>query len=84
MFYLPSYEVVTYGTREPWEKDMRHVSAAAVARVMNLFRTMFLTDQTTPLPLLMHEESIGGPDLKLRAKGWAKAGLRAAGLYRRS
>ena len=84
VFYLPSYEVVTYGTREPWEKDMRHVSAAAVARVMNLFRTMFLTDQTTPLPLLMHEESIGGPNLKLRAKGWAKAGLRAAGLYRRS
>ncbi len=49
VFYFPAYEIVTSGCREPWEDDMRHVSPAAVARVMGLFQKMFLVDQH-PLP----------------------------------
>jgi hypothetical protein len=48
--YFPSYEAVMYGTRRPWEEDMRHVSAEAIGRVMQLFQKMFLVDQT-PLPI---------------------------------
>lgn len=58
VYYFPSYEIVTYGTRNPWESDMRHVSAEAVARVMNLFRVMFFTDQTSNLESLWHEEFV--------------------------
>ncbi|HEY9080162.1 GSCFA domain-containing protein [Magnetovibrio sp.] len=54
-FYFPSYEMVTYGTRSPWESDMRHVSNEAVGRVMALFQKMFFVEQT-PLPLLQHAE----------------------------
>ena len=39
--------------------------------------------QTTPLPLLIHEEAAGPSDLKTRVKGWAKFALRSAGLFRR-
>ncbi len=46
-FYFPSYEVVTCGTANPWEEDMRHVSADAVERVMMLFRRMFFVDKKT-------------------------------------
>lgn len=53
VFYLPSYEIVTYGARNPWEPDMRHVSAEAVARVMRLFQKIFLVDQSS-LPLAGH------------------------------
>ena len=54
-----------------------------LARVMKLFRTMFLVDQTTPLLLLMREEIAGPSDLETRVKGWAKIALRSAGLYQR-
>lgn len=53
--YFPSYEVVMYGTANPWEADMRHVSSDAVSRVMRLFHHMFFVDQT-PLPMTMHQE----------------------------
>ena len=43
-FYFPAYEMVTYGTKEPWEADRRHVTAEAVGRVMALFRRMFLAE----------------------------------------
>lgn len=52
-YYFPSYEAVLYGTRQPWEADMRHVSGEAVGRVMRLFQKMFLVDQA-PLPLIPH------------------------------
>ena len=82
-FYFPSYEVVMYGTDEPWESDMRHVSGKAVARVMFLFRKMFLADQDSHLPLLTYDEVAEDRGPMLRAKGWAKAALRTPGLYRR-
>ncbi len=44
-FYFPSFELVTYGTREPWEIDRRHVSADAVTRVMRQFQRMFFVEQ---------------------------------------
>jgi hypothetical protein len=62
--YLPSYEAVLYGTREPWEEDMRHVSPAAVARVMRLFQKMFLVEQG-PLPAVAHEAAFRAPRLPL-------------------
>ncbi len=45
VFYFPSYEMVLYGTKNPWEKDMRHVSSEAVSRVMRLFQKMYLVNQ---------------------------------------
>lgn len=59
-FYFPSYETVLYGTREPWEADMRHVAPAAIARVMRLFQRMFLVDQS-PLPVAAHAPALGRP-----------------------
>jgi len=50
-FYFPSFEAVTYGTREPWDIDRRHVSADAVTRVMRQFQRMFLIEQE-PYPIL--------------------------------
>lgn len=44
-FYFPSYEAVMYGTKTPWESDMRHVSPEAIGRVMSLFQKFFLADQ---------------------------------------
>jgi hypothetical protein len=41
-YYFPSYELVTTCTKEPWEADERHVSRAAVDRVMQMFRYMFV------------------------------------------
>jgi len=53
--YFPAYETILYGTRNPWEPDMRHVSSEGVARVMALFEQMFLVEQrglpTTPHPV---------------------------------
>jgi hypothetical protein len=63
-FYFPAYEAVIHGTREPWEEDKRHVSAAAVARVMTLFQKVFLVDQK-PLPLAPHDDK---PRRPLRAR----------------
>jgi hypothetical protein len=65
--YLPSYEAVLYGTREPWEEDMRHVSVAAVARVMRLFQKMFLVDQE-PLPVVGHRAAFAAPRFPLASR----------------
>jgi hypothetical protein len=51
VFYFPAYEIVVSCTRDPWEVDMRHVSNAAVDRVMQQFQKMFLVDQA-PLPTI--------------------------------
>ena len=51
VYYLPSFETVMYGVRNPWQSDMRHVSNEAVRRVMKLFQIMFMEDQSNmPLP----------------------------------
>ena len=41
VFYFPSFESVTYCTRQAWEDDQRHVSHQAVEKVMKLFGTIF-------------------------------------------
>jgi hypothetical protein len=50
-FYFPSYEIVLYGSKEPWEIDRRHVTPSAVERVMQQFQRMFMVDQS-PMPIL--------------------------------
>lgn len=42
VYYLPSYEMVTNCIQNPWESDQRHVTRAAVHRVMDLFKTTFV------------------------------------------
>ena len=42
VFYLPSYELVTVCSENPWDPDQRHVNAATVERVMQLFEAMFV------------------------------------------
>jgi hypothetical protein len=42
VFYFPSYEMVTTCIKDPWDADERHVSRAAVDRVMELFDAMFV------------------------------------------
>ena len=79
-FYFPSYEVVMSCTREPWESDMRHVSPAAVGRVMKLFRRMFFVDQSHAVPVLHHDVVDTSPDVMTLAKGRAKKLLRKLGL----
>lgn len=42
VYYFPSYELVSHCVKDAWEPDQRHVSAHTVARVMQLFDTMFV------------------------------------------
>ncbi len=42
VYYFPSYEMVTTCIESPWDTDQRHVAPAAVARVMELFDTMYV------------------------------------------
>jgi len=51
VYYFPSYEIVTTATRDPWYVDMRHVSNAAVTRVMQQFQKAFMVDQQ-PMDIL--------------------------------
>jgi hypothetical protein len=44
VFYFPSYELITTGLMDPWESDQRHVKREAVARVMDMFREMYVND----------------------------------------
>jgi hypothetical protein len=41
-YYFPSYEIVTVSTENPWAPDQRHVSRAAVAKVMSAFAKMYV------------------------------------------
>lgn len=43
VFYFPSYELATMGTKEPWTADQRHINAPTISRVMQLFDEMFVT-----------------------------------------
>jgi GSCFA family protein len=79
VFYFPSYEVVTYGTKHPWEYDMRHVSSDSVERVMKLFQKIFLVDQkelpVTVMPSVVKKKKLSG-------KGMLKKILRALKIYK--
>jgi hypothetical protein len=44
VFYFPSYESVMHCTPNAWDEDQRHVSRAAVSKVMNLFCDMFVDE----------------------------------------
>jgi len=41
--YFPSYEMVSHCIENAWEEDQRHIRRPAVARIMQLFETMFVT-----------------------------------------
>jgi hypothetical protein len=43
VYYLPSFELITCGIKEPWQEDQRHVNPNAVGRVMEMFREMFVS-----------------------------------------
>ncbi len=75
--YFPAYEAVMYGTREPWEEDRRHVSPAAVGRVMRLFQKMFLVEQA-PLALAEHAPAFKST----RLAGLRRVAQRARRLWR--
>ena len=76
VYYFPAYEAVLHGTQAAWEDDMRHVSPAAVARVMRLFQRIFLIDQA-PLPLAAH-----APPFPRRLAGLQSAARRALRWWR--
>lgn len=42
MYYLPSYELVTECSQNPWEADHRHVTQETVQRVIDMFKEMFV------------------------------------------
>ena len=42
IYYLPSYELVTECTEQPWEPDHRHVTRDTVKRVVDMFKQMFV------------------------------------------
>ena len=44
MYYLPSYELVTECTPDAWESDTRHVKSSTVAKVVNMFKEIFVTE----------------------------------------
>ena len=41
VFYFPSFELITTCLQDPWDTDQRHVSRAAVDRVMEMFHQMY-------------------------------------------
>ena len=43
MYYLPSYELVTECTQEPWAPDTRHVKPETVERVVGMFKEIFVS-----------------------------------------
>lgn len=45
VYYLPSYDLVSYCVEHPWTADGRHVTRATVDRVMELFERMFIDDE---------------------------------------
>jgi len=44
IYYLPSYELVTECTENPWEPDHRHVTRDTVSRVVSMFKEMFVSE----------------------------------------
>jgi len=44
IYYLPSYEYITYCAKDPWELDQRHVKPEAVKNVVAMFKEIFVAD----------------------------------------
>ena len=44
IYYLPSYELVTECSQQPWEADHRHVTHETVKRVINMFKEIFVVE----------------------------------------
>jgi len=44
MYYLPSYEMVTECCKDAWDEDSRHVTPETVAKVVAMFKEIFVTD----------------------------------------
>jgi hypothetical protein len=44
MYYLPSYEMVTGCCKDAWDEDSRHVTPKTVAKVIDMFKEIFITD----------------------------------------
>ncbi len=44
VYYFPSCELVTYCIENSWEPNQRHANREAVARVMELFDAMLVTE----------------------------------------
>lgn len=44
MYYLPSYELVTECSRQPWQDDFRHVTHDTVQRVIQMFGEIFVRE----------------------------------------
>jgi hypothetical protein len=42
MYYLPSYELITECFENPWNADHRHVKQEAVAKVVQMFKEIFV------------------------------------------
>ncbi len=74
VFYFPSFEIVTTGTRNPWEIDMRHVSNEAVERVMKQFQRQFMVSQepleTIKVATLVDYTSMRRNPLLRYARAW--------------
>ena len=43
VYYLPSYELVTNCSQDPWKEDQRKVKSDTVDRVVEMFKEMFVT-----------------------------------------
>jgi hypothetical protein len=44
VFYFPSYEFVTVSSENAWAADQRHVTPDTVARIMEMFREIYVVD----------------------------------------
>ena len=40
--YFPSFEMVSYCVKDPWDSDQRHINKEAVQKVMNMFNKYFV------------------------------------------
>ena len=46
MYYLPSYELVMECIQDPWEIDTRHVKRSTVEQVVEMFKSMFIQQES--------------------------------------
>lgn len=46
MYYLPSYEYVSYCSKKPWQEDDRHVQRDTVEEIIEMFKAMFFKTAT--------------------------------------
>ena len=50
MYYLPSYELVTECVEDAWEADCRHVKSSTVAKVVSMFKDIFVQQNNDVAP----------------------------------